>query len=491
MKTIELAPIKEEALVEKAPSKNWLKERATSEAVGEKLYAAEHHISIARLILIAFNSIIYIALMDKETTLPWLAYTIIFSANSYSLLVVLFKPYKRFPVILSSTFTSVTDGALATLWIMGTGFFSSPFYLVWYVSIIAVAMRFSVRETIVTALAYISLYMLIIALDNDSVILSYEAIIRLGYIPLSAVLGILFSREISEQISAKLSTQKAKSELDVIKEELELRVKERTAELEEKNKDITASISYAKKIQHAILPSVESIKKSFDDASILYLPKDIISGDFFWFHNDSVENTCYIAAVDCTGHGVPGALMSIMGADLLNQHVQEGKLTEPAEILSQLNNSVVTTLKQNIASNMVNDGMEMSLCKFVCDGNKKKLVFAGANRPVYIVRNGEMICYEGNRLAIGGHWFGNHKEFDQIEIPVEKGDAVYLFSDGFIDQFGGTENKKFMKRRFKELLVELSELPMDSQINGLHRRLLKWQGSNKQVDDILVMGLRV
>lgn len=492
MKTIDLAPIKEDAKILKAEAtQKWYKEKVNPDTIGEKLYAAEHHISIARFLLIAFNSLVYVFFMDKEATLSWLAYTIIFTANSYSLLVVILKPYARFPVILSSAFTSITDGALATLWIMGTGFFDSPFYLVWYVSIIAVAMRYTIRETVVTTLAYIALYMLIIALDNNSLILSYEALTRLGYIPLSGLLGVFFSREVSQQLSAKLTTQKAEAELKIVRDELEERVKERTAELEEKNKDITASISYAKKIQHAILPTVESIRKTFDDAAILYLPKDIISGDFYWFHHDAKENTCYIAAVDCTGHGVPGALMSIMGADLLNQHVLEGKLDQPADILSQLNDSVVTTLKQRAASSMINDGMEMALCKFTCNGEKKTLTFAGANRPVYIVRNGEILCFEGNRLAIGGHWFGNKKEFTQQDIPLEKGDVVYLFSDGFIDQFGGPENKKFMKKRFKDILVELSTLPMESQVNSLHRRLLKWQGKNKQIDDILVMALRV
>lgn len=493
METIKLFQRKEHVGVKEKTTAHdgWLKDQTIPEAIGEKLYAAEHHISIARFLLVLFNSFVYVFLMDSENTIPWLAYTIIVVANSYGLLVVLYKPYARFPVIQSSYFTTISDGALTTLWITATGCVDSPFYLIWYVSVIAVAMRYSVRETFFTVVAYIALYMFLIAVDTNTQIEGFEAATRLGYIPLCGLLGIYFSREISDQLNDKLQTKKAEAELKVIKDELEVRVKERTAELEEKNKDITASISYAQKIQNAILPPIEAIKKSFEDASVLYLPRDIISGDFYWFHHDTNDNACYVAAVDCTGHGVPGALMSIMGADLLNQHVLEGGITQPAEILEHLNDSVVNTLKQRDASSMINDGMEMALCKFTCEGNKKTLTFAGANRPVYIVRKGEIHCYEGNRLAIGGHWFGNEKEFSQIEIPIEKGDAVYLFSDGFIDQFGGPGSKKFMKKKFKEMLIEVAELPMESQKQGMHRRLVKWQGSNMQVDDILIMALRV
>ncbi len=496
LKAVDIARVKEEVGVKEQEARakqstSWFGNEPIPESIGEKLFAAEHHISVVRFILVLFNSFVYLFLMGKAETLPWLAYTIIGIANAYGLLIVVYKPYARFPIIQSSYFTTITDGALITLWIIATGYFSSPFFLIWYVSIIAVAMRYSVKETFFSGLVYMALYMLILALDDQSNIIGWDAVSRLGYIPICALLGIYFSREISDQLNDKLTTQKAEAELKVIKDELEERVKRRTIELEEKNNDITASISYAQKIQNAILPSINTIKKSFDDASVLYLPKDIISGDFYWYHHNTKENACYVAAVDCTGHGVPGALMSMMGADFLNQHIIEGDSKQPKDILAHIDESVINALKQRDASNMINDGMEMALCKFTCHGNRKTLSFAGANRPVYIVRNGEILCFEGSRQAIGGHSNNHQKEFTQQEIPVETGDAVYLFTDGIIDQFGGPNSKKFMKKRFKEALLEVSEMTMDSQRDGLHRRLVKWQGYNKQIDDILVISLRI
>lgn len=467
-------------------------DKIIEQAISEKLYIAEHNIAILRLILIAFNSVVYLLWVEPANAIPWLAYTIIVLANSYAALVVLFKPYERFPIIMSSYFTTISDGLLTTLWITATGCVDSPFYVIWYVSVIAVAMRYTMRDTLVTVAVYIGLYMFIIAIDTNTSISIFDAVTRMGYIPICGLLGAFFSREIADQLNDKLKTQEAENQLKNIKSELEVRVQERTAELQEKNNDITASISYAKRIQNATLPPIETIKSSFSDAFILYLPKDIISGDFYWFHHDNEGSTCYVAAVDCTGHGVPGALMSMMGADLLNQHIIEGgNLLHPSEVLQQMNNSVVKTLRQKNSTSMVNDGMEMALCKFTCVGNTKLLTFAGANRPLYIIRNGQITCYEGTRNPIGGHSENEQNGYQQIEIEIESGDLVYLFTDGFVDQFGGADNKKFLKKRFQELLVKVSNLPLELQKQSINRALQKWQGKNAQIDDILVMGLLV
>lgn len=465
--------------------------RHLDDALQEKLYAAEEHISWVRFVIILFNSFVYIFLFEGDNHIPWLAWSIIVLANIYSVFVVAFKPYKKYPLLLSSYFSTTSDTLLITFWVMATGFAGSPFYVIMYISIIAIAMRFSIKETVVATLAYISGYIVVMLFEEGDVIPFYDIAARLGYIPIAALLGIYFSRELVDQIDDKAKTKEAQAELKIVNDNLELRVKERTAELEEKNADITSSIKYAHHIQNAILPSLKEIKDNFSDAYILYLPKDIISGDFYWFHHDHNKNTCFVAAVDCTGHGVPGALMSIMGADMLNQYVREGRMTEPSGILYQLDQSVSRTLKQKSLSTLVNDGMEMALCKFSCEGGEMKLIFSGAGRPLYIIRDGKVNTYKGSKKAIGGNRYDEEKLFQQTEIPIRKGDLIYLFSDGYLDQFGGPENKKYLKKRFQELLLTNAHLPLEEQKKELHLELIKWQGTNKQVDDILVMGLKV
>jgi serine phosphatase RsbU (regulator of sigma subunit) len=276
--------------------------------------------------------------------------------------------------------------------------------------------------------------------------------------------------------------------------ELEEKVKERTLkiekqkeEIEEQKKHIMDSIFYARRIQNAILPSFSLIDNYLKEYFILYLPKDIVSGDFYWVHG--AGDIFMIAAVDCTGHGVPGAFMSIVGFNQLNYAVNVKNARSAGSIMDELNAGVITTLNENKSDSSIKDGMDMALCIF--DLKEKHVEFAGANNPLLIISNGEVTNYKGDRFPIGAYEGTNQQPFRNNEIDVKDGDCLYLFSDGYADQFGGPDNKKFMFRRFQELLLEVHKLPMAEQKEILFQRLNDWRGCNEQVDDILVIGIRV
>ncbi|MBN8701957.1 MAG: SpoIIE family protein phosphatase [Bacteroidetes bacterium] len=274
---------------------------------------------------------------------------------------------------------------------------------------------------------------------------------------------------------------------------LEKQVKERTTEvveqkkvIEQKNKDITDSISYAKKIQEAILPLTYDIGRAYKDFFIYYRPKDIVSGDFYWFTKK--ENFSFIAMVDCTGHGVPGAFVSMVGNSSLNQIVNEKKIYEPSQMLKELDNLVTSTLKQSVLTSETRDGMDIALCRINHITNE--LTFAGANRPLYYLKNNELIKIKGNSNAIGG-FYDESKAFTSHTIQINKNDSFYLFSDGYADQFGGPKDKKFMTKNLEKLLLSIQHLPMKEQEFAVKTELESWQGANEAVDDVLVMGIKV
>ena len=276
--------------------------------------------------------------------------------------------------------------------------------------------------------------------------------------------------------------------------ELEEKVKERTLriekqkeEIEEQKKHIMDSIYYARRIQNAILPSFSLIDCHLKDYFILYLPKDIVSGDFYWVHE--TDGLFMIAAVDCTGHGVPGAFMSIVGFNQLNYAVSVKKARSASIILDELNKGVVTTLNENTGESSIKDGMDMALC--VLDLKAGKGQFAGANNPLLLVRDKKMIRFKGNRFPIGAFEGMEPQLFGNNEFDLQSGDTLYLFSDGYADQFGGPENKKFMNRKFEDLLLEIHDQSLKVQKEILIKRLNEWKGNNDQVDDILVIGIRI
>jgi serine phosphatase RsbU (regulator of sigma subunit)/tetratricopeptide (TPR) repeat protein len=252
-------------------------------------------------------------------------------------------------------------------------------------------------------------------------------------------------------------------------------------------KDITDSIKYAKRIQEAILPSQEQINILLPESFVLYKPKDIVSGDFFWF--ERFGSQVFAAAVDCTGHGVPGAFMSIVGYNLLNQALNEQGLYKPHLMLNAINKSLTKTLRQTFHESAVKDGMDIALCSI--DYKRMIVEFAGAYNPLYIVRNRELLYYPGNKFPIGAFIGESMNNFTNNEIELMKGDMIYLMTDGFADQFGGPAGKKFMYRRLEELFTFISIFPPEDQKIRLNEVFEKWKGPLEQLDDVCIIGIRI
>lgn len=300
------------------------------------------------------------------------------------------------------------------------------------------------------------------------------------------VIGIIY-------LIIRLSIRRVKAQ----NERLELIVEERTAEIaqqntvlehqkaeiEEKTNDILDSIKYAERIQTAILPTDETLSQIFDgEHFVLYKPKDIVSGDFYW--SDRFDNEAIFAAVDCTGHGVPGAFVSIVGFNGLNRTVNEFKLRKPGEILDKLTDLVVDTFAKS--ESQIKDGMDIALCNI----NYKTgiLTYAGANNPLILIRNGELTEIKANKQPIGE--FQNRVPFTTHEIKLEKGDCIYVFSDGYADQFGGEKGKKFKGKALKQLLLDISTFDMKTQHQKLHLSFENWKGDFEQLDDVCLFGVK-
>ncbi len=255
--------------------------------------------------------------------------------------------------------------------------------------------------------------------------------------------------------------------------------------IEEKNKSITDSIRYAKNIQEAILPEINLLKNAFKEYFIFYKPKDIVSGDFYWVAHK--KDKVYFAAVDCTGHGVPGAFMSMIGNTLLNDIVNDKQVTVPAEILFNLREGVIKSLKQKGAEGETKDGMDIALC---CLHKSGKLEFSGANNPCWVIRDGKCEEFKGDKQPIG-IYTGEARSYNTHSVQLQPNDLVYVFTDGFADQFGGEKGKKFKYKKLKELLLANWKEPLQKQQELLINTYESWRGSLEQVDDILIMGIRV
>lgn len=277
---------------------------------------------------------------------------------------------------------------------------------------------------------------------------------------------------------------------DYLEKELDARtsvVMRQKGEIELQNIEITDSINYAKRIQSSILPDLNKLKESFKDAFILFHPRDIVSGDFYWFDKLDDERFVLVCA-DSTGHGVPGAFMSMIGSTLLQDIVTRKRISRPSEILGLLDKQIFSTLNQNVELGVSNDGMDMVVCEF--NLKTRHIRFASAMRPVIIVLDGEPYYIKGNRSSVGGE-SAIDKYFDDQEYYLSEGDTIYLFSDGLPDQFGGIDGKKMKIARLKRILEQVSKLPMNEQKEALSKFYYDWKGDYDQVDDVLLMGVRV
>jgi serine phosphatase RsbU (regulator of sigma subunit) len=261
--------------------------------------------------------------------------------------------------------------------------------------------------------------------------------------------------------------------------------------IEQKNKEITDSINYARRIQNSLLTSSSILEKNLPEHFILYRPKDIVSGDFYWFHlfNEQNQTGSLIAAADCTGHGVPGAFMSLIGKEKLDKAASIS--TSPGKILSFLNINVKNALQQD-SSQMARDGMDIALIKLETQGEETKLKYAGANRPLWIIRKGSKGIEEirATKHAIAG-FTSDAQEFEEHTITLQKGDSFYIFTDGYADQFGGAKQKKLTTRSFKNLLLSQQEKSMKDQQDYYHEFIIRWMEKQEQIDDILLIGIRI
>lgn len=302
-----------------------------------------------------------------------------------------------------------------------------------------------------------------------------------GLVAILAVFGVVMVRANNQRRRTNLLLQKQKQEIEIVYKELEL-----------KNNDITASINYAKRIQSAIIPTEERLRSFFPESFLMLKPRDIVSGDFYFLEKVTTadgKEKIVLAAADCTGHGVPGALMSMVGNDLLSQIVHERQITHPDLILNQLHQNLRRVLK--IEDSDSRDGMDIAICTF--DMEAGQLEYAGAMSPLYLARNGEITKVNPDKKTIGGRIAGYSGSFTRCSFDIEGETMLYLASDGYQDQFGGIQNKKFMSKNFRQLLQDIHMLPIYQQQQKAESTLAHWMsfGPQKQTDDILLIGIRL
>lgn len=265
-----------------------------------------------------------------------------------------------------------------------------------------------------------------------------------------------------------------------------LETERRNVEIEAINQNITDSINYASRIQEAVIPSVDQLKSEFSDAFVLSRPKDIVSGDFWWCTKQ--HNSLFLAVADSTGHGVPGGFMSMLGSVFLFEIINEKSIFGPAQILNLLRTKVISALSKSGSNSGVKDGMDMVVCKF--SDNNRKLDFSCAMNPVWIVRNKAIIEFRADKFPVG-EYHGDVREFTEQSFATEPGDMVYLFSDGYADQFGGPAGKKLKYRALRDILIEVSSMSCDEQKVVLNKRFDEWKGIHEQIDDVIVTGIRI
>jgi serine phosphatase RsbU (regulator of sigma subunit)/ligand-binding sensor domain-containing protein len=318
---------------------------------------------------------------------------------------------------------------------------------------------------------------------NESVVATYKFIITPPwYRTIYAFIGLFILFVLFVKGAIHVSTRS----LNRIIKDATVEITQQKDELETKNRNIIDSIRYAQRIQEAVIPSNREFHKYFKKSFVLWKPRDIDSGDFYWVAPK--DDKIYLAAADCTGHGVPGAFMSIMGISFLNQIIGSANLGNAADILNRLRRLVISAINKEKKETENKDGMDMAFC--IYDFKKMQIDYSGAYNAMYIIRNGELLETKADRMPIGVH-SRDKKSFTNKLVDIQKGDRVYIFSDGYLDQFGGPKGKKFMSKRFKRLLLEIEEYSMEKQKEVLWQRFIEWRGDIEQIDDIIIIGIMV
>ncbi len=295
-------------------------------------------------------------------------------------------------------------------------------------------------------------------------------------------LGFLLNRYYVKQKANSLLSHKNK-----LIDQHRMELKKQKEIIEQKNRDIVDSIDYAMNVQNLILPSEKELKSIFQDSFVLFRPKAVVSGDFYWIHRSPTQ--VLIAVIDCTGHGIPGAMMSFLGFNLLENVVKSKRIEEPHLILNELNKEVFSTLSKRNENLNSKYGMDISIVSI--NIANREIHFAGAHHPLYLLSNGELLEFKGDKFSIGTLFTGAEKEFTPHRIFYKSGDALFLFSDGFADQIGGKDRKKFYYTPFKALLLQHAGLAMQEQKQGLETAYQTWRGTREQTDDILLLGMRL
>jgi serine phosphatase RsbU (regulator of sigma subunit) len=280
-----------------------------------------------------------------------------------------------------------------------------------------------------------------------------------------------------KEIKARLALKASNDELEIQK-----------AMVESKNEKITDSIHYAKRIQDSILGHQSHIDTWFADAMVLFKPKDILSGDFYWFYENAEDRIKIVIASDCTGHGVPAAMMTVLGNSILNEIVVQQKIYDPDKILYELDARLIETFTSKTAGETaINDGMDVSILCF----SESQITFAAAKNPLYQVWNNTIESIAGSKFPVGSTQYKTEKVFEKHVLNIKRGTKLYLHTDGFQDQFGGEKNTKYLTRRFREFLLNTSTLPMAEQQRALEKEFTAWKGNGRQTDDVLIIGIQV
>jgi serine phosphatase RsbU (regulator of sigma subunit) len=305
------------------------------------------------------------------------------------------------------------------------------------------------------------------------VLLMIAAILGLGYI-------VIMIRERKQRILQEYLENELKARTREVRKQKE--------EIEVKNRDITDSINYAQRIQFSVLPSTSTLLEHCSGAFIFYRPRDIVSGDFYWFDYFPQNNRLLVVCADSTGHGVPGAFMSLIGTTLIKDIAMRSEVLDPAEILYSLDKNVQSTLNQNRDSEQANDGMDIIVCEINTETHFTKI--ASAMRPYIVYHDGAPTVYKSSRASIGGQYLEN-KAFHTDEMQLSKGDSIYMFTDGYTDQFGGPSGKKLKMNRLQNILNDIHTRDMDEQYRVIKDNFDLWKGHASQIDDVLMIGVKI